>query len=180
LPFLTSERLYFRGLTTEDATGPYREWMNDPEITQFLESRFFPQSEKSIAEFISNVNDGRHLFLAACLSSDGTHIGNIKLGPIEAFHRRADIGIIIGDKTQWGKGFAAEMISAVTDYGFNGLNLRKITAGCYANNPGSARAFLKAGFVEEARLKGHFFSHGEYVDYIMLAKFREDTKTPVV
>lgn len=173
--FLSSERLYFRALEESDADGPYLSWMNDPEVTCFLESRFFPHSKASIRDFLRGINDGKNLFLAACLKESDVHIGNIKLGPLNHFHRRADLGLLIGDKSQWGRGYATEMIRTVTEYGFTGLNLHKVTAGCYNDNPGSANAFLKAGYSQEAVLRKHFFSQGRWVDYVLLAKFATET-----
>ena len=43
-PFLSGRRLYLREVRPEDANDNYYRWMSDPEVTRFLESRFFPNS----------------------------------------------------------------------------------------------------------------------------------------
>src|SRR5205814_2669717 len=96
------------------------------------------------------------------------HIGNIKLGPIHWIHRYAEIGLLIGEKSCWGQGYASEAIRLVTTYAFERLNLHKVTAGCYATNVGSVRAFEKAGFVREGVRPRHCFCEGTYVDLILL------------
>jgi len=169
--FLETEQLLLRGLQASDADGPYHKWMNDAEITQYLESRYVPHSPEDLRRFIDRKGDEKNLFLALCLKNQGTHIGNIKLGPIDFIHRRADIGILIGDRAQWGKGLATEAISALSGFAFNELNLHKLTAGCYTPNIGSAKAFERAGFTREAVLKNHNFSGGQWIDCILLAKF---------
>ena len=174
-PFIGSERLLLREVRVEDAHGAYYHWMNDPEITQYLESRFTPHSVEQLEEFVRGVQkDRRNIFLAIVLRESQQHIGNIKLGPIDWNHRMADIGIVLGERSCWGKGIATEAIALISQYAFDVLNLRKLNAGCYATNGGSVRALEKAGFHVEAVRKAHYFSHGSYVDAIQLSRFRPE------
>ena len=170
-PFLESERLYLRALTLEDVTDDYCRWMNDPEVTRNLESRFFPQSKESIRAFVQSIQgDRNNAFFAIVLKAGDRHIGNIKLGPINWLHGLGEIGLMIGEKETWGKGYATEAIRLVTGYAFQRLNLHKVTAGCYATNKGSARAFERAGFDVEGIRPNHLFCDGKYVDCILLGK----------
>jgi RimJ/RimL family protein N-acetyltransferase len=52
-------------------------------------------------------------------------------------------------------------------------DLHKLTAGCYDVNEGSRRAFLKAGWIEEGRLREQYECEGKRVDRILLAYIRE-------
>jgi RimJ/RimL family protein N-acetyltransferase len=87
------------------------------------------------------------------LREEGTHIGNIKLGPIDNQHLTSELGFIIGESSAWGLGFASEAISCISQWAFSDLHLSKLTAGCYEQNIGSKRALEKSGFVQEAVLK---------------------------
>ena len=82
------------------------------------------------------------------------HIGNIKLGPIDQRHKSAPIGIAIGARDCWGKGFASQAVAALSDHAFAVLGLERVEAGFYADNEASQRAFKRAGFVEEGRRRG--------------------------
>ncbi|MCB9233665.1 MAG: GNAT family N-acetyltransferase [Bacteroidia bacterium] len=167
--YLAGERLYLRELRPEDAAGNYLAWMNDPEITQFLESRFRSYTEQDLLDYIEVTSQDPNSYpMAICQSVDGRHVGNIKLGPVNTIHRHGDIGIIIGERDCWGKGYATEAIRLLVDFAFEELGLHKVTAGCYSDNPGSAKAFLKAGFVEEGVKKEQYLSNGVYVDGILL------------
>lgn len=169
-PFLSGQNIYLREVLISDVTGSYYRWMNDPGITQFLESRFRPNSIESLTEYVkSKTADSSNIFLAIILKEDHRHIGNIKLGPINWVHRFADIGIVVGEKDCWGKGYASEAIGLVTKFAFDTLNLHKLTASCYEMNHGSVKAFQKAGFYIEGIRKSHFYCQGTYVDDILLA-----------
>lgn len=167
--FLNGERIYLREVRIEDVDGEYYNWLNDPEITQFLETRFTPQSREQMKEYVRNM-DGKanEIFLAICLKQNGEHIGNIKLGPINTIHKFADISLLIGNRSCWGKGFATEAIGLIKAYGFGVLGLNRLAAGAYEQNTGSIRAFEKNGFSIEGQLKSHFFSQGKYVDRILM------------
>lgn len=167
--FMEGDRIYFREVRLSDVGDNYYNWMNDKEVTRYLESGFFPNSIEQLREYVvSKQNDRNNVFLAIVLKGSGNHIGNIKLGPIDWIHRTADVGIIIGDKNCWGEGYATEAIRLVVQYGFNVLNLHKITAGCYSSNQGSARAFQKAGFEVEGLRRQQFFFNNKYIDLVLL------------
>ena len=174
IPFIEGERIYLRGIRSQDAEGDYCSWMNDPEVTRYLESRFYPRSTENIASYITQVNESSDSVLFAIVVRDGNiHIGNIKIGSINWIHRYTDVGLLIGSKTHWGNGFASEAIKLVVDYTFKKLNLRRLEAGCYSTNIASINAFKKAGFIEEGRLKKRYFFEGDYVDKVCLGLVRE-------
>lgn len=157
---LRGPRLTLRSLGRCDAGPPYLSWMNDPRVTQYLEARHRRHDRASLEAFIEGANaDPATLLLGIVLTAEARHIGNIKLG-IDASHRRGDIGILIGDTSVWGRGYATEAITVLTAHAFGALGLHKVTAGFYAGNHASIRAFEKAGFRQEARLRHHWHLHG--------------------
>ena len=76
-------------------------WINDPETRRFMNIRYpisMVEEEKWWEGFLERKND--HIF--AIETKDGTYIGNIGLHGIERENRRAQLGIVIGDKSFWG------------------------------------------------------------------------------
>ena len=145
--------------------------MNDPEINRFMETRFRQQKQSDIEAYVRRMRDDPYIhFFAIVDRSQDRHIGNIKLA-VNPVHERGEISLFLGDKSKWGKGFGTEAIDLIKDYAFEVLNLRKLTAGCYAVNKGSARAFLKAGFHQEATMKNHYMCDGRVVDGFEFALF---------
>lgn len=171
--FIEGPRLVLRDVRPTDVTDRYYDWMNDPEVSQYLETRFTPQSSAKIAAYVAAMSESTDaVFLAIVVKDGDRHIGNIKLGSIDWIHRRADIALVIGDKAAWGQGYASEAIGLLTEFAFRKLGLHKVTAGCYASNVGSAKAFAKAGFTREGARLQQYFSDGGYVDEILLGRVR--------
>jgi RimJ/RimL family protein N-acetyltransferase len=169
---LQGSRIYLREVRPEDVNDHYYQWLNDPEVTRYLETRFIPQSKQQISAFVQQKDGNRDdILLAICDRTTGQHIGNIKLGPINWYHRRGDISLFIGEKSYWGKGIAGEAIGLVLEFAFNTLNLNKLAAGAYTCNKGSVKAFLRHGFKIEGQLEEHVLvaNRGESVTLLGLS-----------
>jgi len=176
---IETRRLVLATLADEHAYGPYLLWMNDPEVTQFLESRDGTFEGDDLRSFIQTCNrDPNVLLLGIFTKEERRHVGNIKLGPVVVRHRRGDLGLVIGDKTKWRQGIASEAIAGVTAHAFEMLDIHKTTAGCHASNEGSRRAFLKAGWHEEARRPMHCRYRDRWDDIILLARFKDAAMDP--
>jgi RimJ/RimL family protein N-acetyltransferase len=168
-PFLRGKQIYLREVRQSDVNERYYHWLNDPEINCYLEVRFVPRSLENISEYVRKMDAKENEpFFAICLNDSHEHIGNIKIGPINWYHRNADVSLLIGEKRLWGQGYASEAIALVTEFAFRTLNLNKLKAGCYGNNVGSARVFEKCGYQREGLLRGHVIVDGKDMDVILL------------
>lgn len=175
--YLEGDQIYLREIRPEDVNDEYYNWINDKDTTQFLESGLYPQSMESIKKYVESASNQKNSVLfAIVLKQSDKHIGNIRLTISDWVHRDAGIGIMIGDKTQRGKGLGTEAITVLADYAFNKLNLNRLSAYIYENNAGSSRAFEKAGFVEEGVRRKAKFCNGSYCGEKIFGLLREDVK----
>lgn len=171
---LTGQRIYLREVCPDDVDATYHRWMNDPVITRYLEQWGVRYSMDVLREYVEKLHGKEdEIFFAVCLQGDGHHIGNIKIGPVHAYHKRARVGLIIGEQQYWGRGYATEAIGLVADFGFEVLGLNKIEAGCHKENLGSRRAFERAGFSVEGELRDHLVLDGELTSEICLGIVRK-------
>lgn len=172
--FINGKRFYLREVRLSDVAGSYRNWMNDPEVTQYTESHSKKWSIKDLKNYVTEIKkDPNYLFLAITLKEKNKYIGNIKIGPINWEHKFSNIGIIIGEKAFWGKGLATEAIKLAVDFSFNKLSLHRLSAGTFANNIGSIKAFKKAGFLVEGIRKKKYLYNGDYIDEVLLGVLRK-------
>lgn len=173
-PFLSGKRISLRPLTSRDLRGAYLEWLNDPDTTRFLETGRVPVTAKALEQTFARVSADPRIALFAILDRSRRHVGNIKLGPADPIHRHASLGILIGEPQARKQGYGLEAVELVVGYGFTQLNLRKITAGMYADHHASRRLFEKAGFKSEGRLRKHLFRDGTYHDKLLMGLLHED------
>ena len=175
VPVLNSDRLILKPLSTTFLSQKYVDWMNDEQVIRYLESGGDYTLDK-LKSYLEEVESNPKYFWAITLRSSGEHIGNIKIDPIHPLHRFGEYGIMIGDRTSWGKGFAKEASNLVLDYCFQKLNLRKINLGVIASNDGAVKLYQQLGFEIEAHFKEHVAFEGKYVDSFRLAIFNDQLK----
>ena len=171
---LHSPRCLLRVLEESEVTERYVSWLNDPQINRFLEARFATHSIDSVRNAVRHYRQSgtEVLFGVFFKGSSNEHIGNIKVADIDRNNGVAEIGFLIGDSRYWSRGIASEVIRSVCAWAFQELGLEKITAGAHAENIGSEKALMKAGFVHEATLRSHAFVEGESrTDVHRYAKF---------
>lgn len=174
-PTLRGQAISLRAVTETDVTETYVGWLNDPVVNQFLETRFEKQTLRSVGEFVQRTNASADQYLfAICLNIDGAHIGNIKLGPIIPHHDCADVSLFIGNKQSWGQGYATQAIKLISEFAFEALKLRKLSAGAYAPNTGSISAFLKAGYSTEGSRPRHYLLDGKPCDVVLMGRCRNE------
>jgi len=172
---IESKRLTLRELDVADVSSRYKEWLDDPEVHQFLETRFEDQTIERITKFVESQRSRFDSFLLGIFVKEKMdHIGNIKLGPINKNHRSAHISYFIGEKTSWGLGYATEAVSCLTSWGFDVLNLERIEAGCHERNFGSLKVLLNCGYeVEGFFRQSNLEQDGTRSGGFWLAKLKE-------
>lgn len=178
-PFLIGHKIYLRPLEPSDLEGAYLDWLNDYEVTRFLETGRFPATTDLLQQYVEHVARApENVMLAIVEKATGTHVGNIKLGPIQWIHRRADLGLMVGDKTRWGHGYGREAVELMLGYAFERLNLNKITLGVFTDNAPALNLYEAIGFKVEGALRRHLFRDGEYRDKLVMGIFRDEYLKP--
>lgn len=173
--FIGGQRIALRTILDTDINLTYLGWLNDPEVNLFSGRRKSPARMEDIHGYLKSLPKDASV-LAICTSDSDKHIGNIKYGPVDWPNRCSEIEILIGDKTEWNKGYATEAIYLLTDYLFHTLNLNRVEAK--SANP----AFIKCvtshlGWKVEGELREKFFIRDMYVNYILMSLLKSEFKT---
>ncbi len=142
---IEGERIYLRTLTVEDVSERYYSWINDPEVTRFLET-----NNATLDDLIQYVkiryNDPTCLFFGIFLKKNDEHIGNVKLEPIDFKARTARLGLLIGEKEYWNKGYETETYKILEEYAFKNLKLIEIYTGVYKEDINDVKYLKQSGF----------------------------------
>jgi len=168
---LTSERLIYKSLNSSYCNDTYLQWLNDEEVNRYLEI-FEPYTMERLRSYLEVVDKDKNLlFWGIHLKENNKHIGNIKIDPINRYHGYGEYGIMMGDKTEWGLGYATEASKAVVNYCFSKENLRKVTLGVVEENLAAVQLYKKLGFETEGVYKNHGLYNGHYCNLLRMAVF---------
>jgi len=170
---IKGDRLTLRAIERDDLPR-YVAWLNDPEVRHHL-SIYLPISSQDEADWYEfQRKDPAILNFAIIINEGNVHIGSI--GFLHLNHRKqnAELGIVIGEKTQWNKGYGGEAIGMLLDFGFNELNLHRIYLRVDASNIRGIRCYQRCGFMEEGRLRNTIYQQGHFEDQLIMSILRPE------
>jgi RimJ/RimL family protein N-acetyltransferase len=135
-------------------------------------------AEQKFIEDLGTQQAGTQAFLVieAIEGEKRRPIGSLNLHNINPKDHTATFGIAIGDKKYWSKGYGTEAAALIIRYGFEQLNLHRISSSAFALNGRSIKMHLKLGFKEEGRQREIVFKNGAYCDEVMFGLLREEWK----
>lgn len=173
MPILETERLILEPLSIKFCTKEYVNWLNDLEVYQYLDTGGSYTLE-GLSHYLNNYLKNPVLFWAIIVKKTNAHIGNIKIDPINQRNQIGEYGILMGDRKNWGKGYAKEASKIVISYCFNSLKLRKITLGVIKDNIAAVKLYESLGFEVEGVYRMHGKYGGKYCDAIRMALFNRN------
>lgn len=163
--FLQGERLYLRPPEREHLDLLLR-WFNDPEVTQYV-LRYRPLGRAEEEEWLAKVNRSPEEMVLLIVAREGdVPIGTCGLHRIGLPNRNAELGIAIGEKAYWNRGFGREAMNLLCGYGFQTLNLHRIGLSVYEYNHRGVRCYERVGFRPEGRRREARFWNGRYWDVL--------------
>ena len=165
---IETKRLVMRPLGLSFLSNTYLNWMQDEEVVKFMDSGGKNYSFNDLKEYLLEIDEKNIYSWAIILKDRNYHIGNIKIDPIDSKKSTGEYGIMIGDKSSWGKGYAREASLGIINFCFNDLLLRKINLGVVSNNENALSLYKSLGFVEEKRIKKQNPSNDSYYEIIRM------------
>lgn len=175
LPVINGNLIVLRPIQLEHVNSTYLAWLHDEEVMQGIATSGYTidNLKKYVTEKIA---DGGTYFYAIHSKVDEKHIGNVKLDFFDEKANVSELGLLIGDKSYWGKGIGFEACKLLIEFGFKTLKLRKIYLAVYESNPGAKKLYEKLGFVLEGTLRKHVLVNGNYYDKYLMGLFENEVK----
>lgn len=166
------QNLYLKEIAIHEITDRVINWFNDHELMKYYTSSKDEITKSKLLESINVGKSNGNVFTYGIytLKSD-VLIGTIKLGPINFKHKTSDLVALIGDRDYLGKGYSSEAIKLGNQLAFEKFDLRKLYGGMYVSNVPSIKAYKKAGWLIEGRLKGQYVVNGKSEDRIEVGMF---------
>ena len=175
--FISGAKIYLRPLQRTDLNERYLRWLNDSEVTKYLETGIFPTTADDLEKFYNQVTgSSSEVMFAIADRKSHQHIGNVKLGPINWVHRRTMFGILIGERTHWGQGIGEEVTRLMVEYAFYRLNLHRVGLVVFEEHEPAVRCYKKVGFAVEGCLREQMFQEGKYKNHLWMGLLRSEYK----
>jgi len=169
---ILGRRIRLRALERSDIPTFVR-WLNDPEVIENL-LLYLPisqaQEEQWFEDYLQDTN--RHIFGIETL--DGKLIGNIALERVSWKDRCAELGIVIGEKDHWDKGYGTDAVRTLLGFAFREMNLHRVFLRVFDDNTRAIHCYEKCGFQHEGRLREAEFSSGRYRDELLMGILRSE------
>ena len=184
-PFLSGEMVELYQPLEEEAEL-LADWINDHEVTRLMFTGLTPVSPETVRKQWeeSRGNPNEIVFsVYASAKFNGKHpsllegdnfLGTTGLYGINWIARTAEFRVFLGNKNCWGHGVGTECTRLMVVHAFEKLNLNRVWLGVNAENPGARKAYAKAGFVEEGRLRQEQYRNGRYYDAIRMSILRTE------
>lgn len=93
---------------------------------------------------------------------------------IDRLNKHAELGIAIGNKEYWGKGFGIAAMKEMLFYGFNVLQLNKIWLRVEIDNVKAIKSYKSIGYVEEGIFRQDRLRNGEFVDRLRMSILKDE------
>lgn len=170
-PSLEGEKVRLRALAPDDAPALER-WFADFEITRTMRAwRPLPPAREYLEQVAESACD---LTFGVVRRSDARLIGVAGLQAVDARHRSAVFGIVIGERDAWGQGLGTEATGLVVRAGFERLGLHRIALEVLADNARGLRAYERVGFRREGLLREAEWREGRWVDAVVMGLLEDE------
>lgn len=167
-PKITGKKCFLSPCTLEDAEK-WSAWLNDLDVSLPLGDEAYATLgfEKMQDDVRGIIASGDPIFTIV-EKDTGCAIGRCLLFNVDSVNRSAWVGIFIGDKAYWNRGYGQEALKLLLEYGFNLLNLHNIMLGVFAFNQRAIRAYQKVGFKEIGRRREARIIAGKKHDVVLM------------
>jgi RimJ/RimL family protein N-acetyltransferase len=164
-------KLLLRSLKVSDIDEEFVSWYqnSDGHLDYFTGGR----RSFSRDDLLEWVGRSQELTTYFYLISDvnGVPIGTVKIGPVDLVNKTSDLVCLIGNRDYLGRGLAKEAIALANRIAFEELGIRRLHGGMYENNVASIKAYTRAGWIIEGKMKGYYWVDGRPMDRICVACF---------
>lgn len=171
---VSGDRVYLSHFDLEDSKVT-AVWMSDLEVTTHLGSFGGVFGIEDQVEWIERARrDKFNPTFSIVIRESRKMIGSLSLKNVNHKRGVAELGVLVGDKTEWGKGYGSEAVRLISDYAFTLLDLKALHLWYWDFNSRARRAYLRAGFKDAGRLRSAGAIGEKRYDYVLMDLTRED------
>jgi RimJ/RimL family protein N-acetyltransferase len=168
---LEGEKVRLRPVREDDLPF-FQRWLNDPDIRRWLTLQKGPTLEEEQAWWEAEQHNPEDI-VWAIETRDGRLLGDLALRP-NPLGRWADLGIFIGEKALWGRGYGTDAVRTALGHAFGAMGLNRVSLTADEHNERAIRCYEKCGFVREGLMRQHRLMDGRYHNSVLMGVLREE------
>jgi RimJ/RimL family protein N-acetyltransferase len=160
----------------EESAVAISRFSRDSEFYRLMDSypcRLF--TKEGTKKWIEKDLENEHVIIFAIRTlTDDRIIGDVGLDGLYWNHGDTFLGIGVGDREFWGKGYGSDAMKLVLRYAFSELNMRRVTLNVFEYNPRAVRCYEKIGFQHEGRVRKYLNREGRRWDLMYMGITKEE------
>ena len=154
------------------------QWLTDPFVNKYLSQNFRDLTGEQEEKWFDYIQCSQQDMVFAILDREtGLHIGNCALDKIDKKKGSCGLGIVIGDKEYWDKGYGTDSVKALVDFALMDLRLFRIRLNVYTYNHRAINTYNKCGFKLIRVLKRNHLYDDRYWDTLIMEYAEEPGRT---
>ena len=171
----TGNKVRLREYRKDDAKQA-QDYINDPEVKRLLNPGIpFLNTFEDEEKWIEGLSAKKENYSFAIETlEDSKYIGGCGINDIDWKNSVIVVGIFIGDKNYWSKGYGTDAMKVLIKFIFEQMNIHKIKLNVYSFNERAIRSYVKCGFKHEGTLRKEIFRDGKYYDEIVMGLLSEE------
>ncbi len=150
----------------------YVRWFADTEVEKYF-GTYRPINLAQERQWLEGSNHSSDTINFAVEFKD-EHVGGAGFQRIHYQHQNAEVGLFIGERRYWDRGFGQDILATMLDYGFNILNFHRVYLRVHENNFRAVHAYEKVGFRHEGTFREHEWRHGQWQNLLYMAVLRAE------
>jgi RimJ/RimL family protein N-acetyltransferase len=172
----------FLGPIRRDFAPFYRRWMNDLEVALTLNIlRRLPMTEEDELDWFDSARrETNSKVFTIYERPDDRPVGNVGLHDIDFHSGTAEVGLVIGERAVWGRGYATEALTLLVDYAFTVLGLNQVWLRYVAFNERARQVYDRVGFREAGRLREAARVGQRRYDLVFMDLLAREFRSPVL
>jgi RimJ/RimL family protein N-acetyltransferase len=170
---MLGEKICLRPVLQADAPILFN-WLNTVDLAH-SNGPYRPTDQTRFDKWFGGItHDVSRVVFAIRAHGDLRLMGYVQLINIQAASRSAELGIMIGDPADRGKGFGLEAVRMAVGFGWRDLNLQRISLAVFGENPCATHVYAKAWFEHEGVLRRACYVNGAFRDITLMAILRPE------
>jgi len=175
---LKGELVQLGAVDVDELSKAFSRWGRDSEYIRLFNSNVAhmasaTKEKKWIEKELDEQSVNQHWFSIRKLDDDAL-LGEIDLYVHNWSARDTFVGIGIGERDFWSKGYGTDAMKLILRYAFTEINMKRVSLGVFEYNPRAIRSYEKTGFRHEGRIRGLLNKEGKRWDMLSMGILREE------